>query len=125
MALDDILEQIRVRLEERIKQQLSGLQGLVARPVYNSMMPLHVEVSLAPEAFELLFLKDGIVELRHGSGSIVDVRIESDPQTFASLFQNPNSELFNDLERRDKIRITPLTKKGKDVEAYIRRTLTR
>ena len=125
MALDDILEQIRVRLEERIKQQLSGLQGLVARPVYNSMMPLHVEVSLAPEAFELLFLKDGIVELRHGSGSIVDVRIESDPQTFASLFQNPNSELFNDLERRGKIRITPLTKKGKDVEAYIRRTLTR
>jgi len=125
MALDDILEQIRVRLEERIKQQLSGLQGLVARPVYNSMMPLHVEVSLAPEAFELLFLKDGIVELRHGSGLIVDVRIETDPQTFASLFQNPNSELFNDLERRGKIRITPLTKKGKDVEAYIRRTLTR
>ena len=125
MALDDILEQIRVRLQERIKQQLSGLQGLVARPVYNSMMPLHVEVSLAPEAFELLFLKDGIVELKHGSGSIVDVRIESDAQTFASLFQNPNSELFNDLERRDKIRITPLTKKGKDVEAYIRRTLTR
>ena len=114
-----------MRLEERIKQQLSGLQGLVVRPVYNSMMPLHVEVSLAPEAFELLFLKDGIVELKHGSGSIVDVRIESDAQTFASLFQNPNSELFNDLERRDKIRITPLTKKGKDVEAYIRRTLTR
>ena len=91
--------------------------------VYNSMMPLHVEVSLAPEAFEFVFLKDGIVELRHGSGALADVRIESDVQTFQSLFRNPSPELFNELERQRKIRITSLTKKGKDAEGYIRRYL--
>jgi len=123
MAIDDVLEEIRVRLEENIKRRLSGLQGFVVKPVYNSMMPLHVEVSLAPEAFELVFLKDGVVELRHGSGSNVDVRIESDAQTFISLFRNPSTELFNQLERQHKIRINSLTKKGKDAEGYIRRNL--
>jgi hypothetical protein len=121
MALEGVLEEIRARLEERIKRQLSGLQGFVVRPVYNSMMPLHVEVSLAPEVFELVFLKDGIVELGHGYGALADVRIESDGQTFMSLFRNPSAELFNELERQRKIRITSLTKKGKDAEGYIRR----
>lgn len=86
MVLEGVLEEIRAGLEERIKRQLSGLQGFVVGPVYNSMMPLHVEVSLAPEVFEFVFLKDGIVELRHGSGALADVRIESDGQTFQSLF---------------------------------------
>jgi hypothetical protein len=120
MALEEALGEIRARLEERIGRQLSGLQGFVVRPVYNSMMPLHVEVSLAHEVFELVFLKDGIVELRHGSGSNVDVRIESDAQAFMSLFRNPSTELFNQLERQRKIRISSLTKKGRDAEGYIR-----
>jgi hypothetical protein len=124
MVLDGVLEEIRARLEERIKRQLSGLQGLVVKPVYNSMMPLHVEMSLASEVFQFVFLKDGIVELRHGSGALADVRIESDGQTFTSLFRNPSPELFNELERQRKIRITSLTKKGKDAEGYIRRYLT-
>jgi hypothetical protein len=123
MALEGVLEEIRARLEERIKRQLSGLQGFVVRPVYNSMMPLHVEVSLAPEVFEFVFLKDGIVELRHGHGALADVRIESDGQSFMSLFRNSSAELFNELERQRKIRITSLTKKGKDAEGYIRRYL--
>jgi hypothetical protein len=120
MALEEALEEIRARLEERIGRQLSGLQGFVVRPVYNSRMPLHVEVSLAHEVFELVFLKDGIVELKPGSRSNVDVRIESDTQAFMSLFRNPSTELFNQLERQRKIRISSLTKKGRDAEGYIR-----
>ena len=122
MALEGVLEETRAGLEERIKRQLSGLQGFVVRQVYNSMMPLHVEMSLTPEEFEFVFLKDGIVELRH-DGAPADVRIESDGQTFRSLFRNPSHELFNELERQRKIRITSLTKKGKDAEGYIRRYL--
>ena len=124
MALGDVLEEIRTRLEDSVKRQLSGLQGFVVRPVYNSMMPLHVEMSLVPEVFEFVFLKDGTVELSHGHGSNPDVRIESDTQTFISLFQNPNAERFKELERQRKIRITSLTRKGKDAEGYIRRYLT-
>jgi hypothetical protein len=123
MALENVLEEIRMRLEERIKRQLSGLQGFVVRPIFNSMMPLHVEMSLVPEVFEFVFLKDGAVELSHGHGSNPDVRIESDAQTFISLFQNPSAELFRELERQSKIIITSLTKKGKDAEGYIRRYL--
>jgi hypothetical protein len=124
MALEGVLEEIRARMEERIKRQLSGLQGFVVRPVYNSMMPLHVEVSLAPEVFEFAFLKDGIVELRHGYGALTDVRIESDAQTLRNLFQNPDAELFKDLEKQDRITITVLTKRGREAEAYIRRYLS-
>lgn len=121
MALEKVFEEIRTRLEERITHQLSGLQGFVVRPMYNSVMPLHVEMSLAPKTFEFVFLKDGAVELTHGSKA--DVRIESDPQTFMSLFQNPSAELFKELERQNKIKITSLTKKGNDAEGYIRRYL--
>ena len=124
MAIDDVLEEIRARLEENIKRRLSGLQGFVVKPVYNSMMPLHVEVVLAPEAFELVFIKDGVVELRHGSGSNVDVRIESDAPTLGNLFQDPSAELFKDMEKQNRIRITALTKNGRDAESYIRRYLS-
>jgi hypothetical protein len=123
MTLEGVLEEIRVRLEERIKRRLSGLEGFVITPVYNSMMPLHVQVSLAPQLYEFAFLKDGIVELRHGSRSIADVRLESDAQTFMSLFRNPSAELFNELDRQGKVRVISLTKKGKDAEGYIRRYL--
>ena len=123
MAVENILEEVRARLEERIRRQLSGLQGLVVKPIYNSMMPLYVELLSPPETWELEFLKDGMVDLRRGSGSGVDVRIESDAQTFVSLFQNPSAELFNQLEREHQIRITSLTKKGRDAEGYIRRYL--
>lgn len=121
MALEEVLEEIRTRLEEKIKQQLSGLQGFVVRPIYNSITPLRVETSLAPEAFEFVFLKDGAVELNHDSNA--DVRIESDSQTFMSLFQNPSVGLFKEMERQNKIRITSFTKKGNDAEGYIRRYL--
>jgi len=124
MALEGVLEEIRGRLEERIRRQLSGLQGVVVKPVYNSIMPLHVEVSLA-QPYDFVFLKDGIVELRPGSGSTPDARIECDAQTFASLLRNPSTELFNQLEEQGKIRINSLTKKGKDAEGYIRRYLSR
>jgi hypothetical protein len=33
MALEGVLEEIRARLEERIRRQLSGLQGYVVGPV--------------------------------------------------------------------------------------------
>jgi hypothetical protein len=98
MTLDDVLEEVRADLEERIKRQLFGLQGLVVRPFYNSMMPLHVEVSSTPQLFDLAFLEDGRVELKHGTGSNADLRIESDSQTFSSLFRSPSAKLFNELE---------------------------
>jgi hypothetical protein len=123
MALEDVLEEIRTRLEEKIKRQLSGLQGFVLGPIYNSIIPLHVEISLPPEVSEFAFLDRGTIELTRGRSSNPDVRIESDPQTFTSLFQNPSTERFKDLESRNKIRITSLTKKGQNAEGYIRRYL--
>jgi hypothetical protein len=121
MALEKVLEKIRTRLEEMITCQLSGLKGFVAKPIYNSVMPLHVEMSLSPETFEFVFLKDGLVELTHGLNA--DVRINSDPQTLMYLFQNPSAELFRELERQNKIKVTSLTKKGIDAEGYVRRYL--
>lgn len=125
MSLDGVLGEIRTQLEGRIKRQLAGMQGFVLRPIYNSIMPLHVEISLQREVSELVFLKDGAVELSHGRSSNPDVVIESDPQTFMSLFQNPSTELFKDLESQNKIRIASITKKGKNAEAYARRYLSR
>ena len=118
------LEDIRVRLEEKVKRQLLGLQGFVVRPIYNSITPLHVELLLGSEAFDLAFLKDGAIELNRGHASNVDMRIESDSQTFMSLFKNPSTELFKELEGTHQVRITSLTRKGRDAEGYIRRYLT-
>ena len=123
MALENILEEIRSRLEEKIKRRLSGLQGFVLGPIYNSIIPLHVEISLQSEVSEFVFLEGGAIGLTRSRSSNPDVRIESDPQTFMSLFQNPSTELFKDLESRNKIRITSLTKKGQNAEGYIRRYL--
>ena len=121
MAFEEALEKMRAELEREIKRQLSGLQGLVVKPVYNSMMPLHAEVSFASQAYDLVFLKDGMVGLKPGPALTPDVRIASDPQTFMSLLQNPSSGLFNQLESEGKIKITSLTEKGKRAEGYVRK----
>lgn len=124
MSIEEVLSQVRTQLEEKIKRELSGMKGFVAKPIYNSFMPLHLEMLTDPEAFELLFLKDGNVQLTHGQGSNPDVRIESDAQTLRKLFQSPDAELFKNLEEKKRITITALTKKGRDAEAYIRHHLT-
>lgn len=123
MSIEELLSQVRSQLEERIKRQLSGLKGFVAKPIYNSLMPLHVEMLTDPETFELVFLNDGDIELRRGQSSNPDVRIESDAQTLGNLFQDPSAELFKDMEKQNRIRITALTKNGRAAESYIRRYL--
>ena len=123
MALEEVLEEVRVQLEEKIKRQLSGLQGLVAKPLYNSRMPLYLEMSTDHETFELTFLSDGGIQLRRGHSAHPDVRVESDAQTLGELFQNPSPARFKEMESRKMIRIIACTQKGKDAEAYIRRYL--
>jgi len=123
MALEDVLQQVRVQLEEKIKRQLTGLQGLVARPLYNSRMPLHLELSTGHETFQLTFLNDGDIQLSRGHDASPDVRLESDAQTLGELFQNPTPTRFKEMESRNMIRITACTRKGRDAEAYIRRYL--
>ena len=58
MSIEEVLVQVRSQLEEKIKRQLSGMKGFVAKPIYNSLMPLHLEMLADPEAFELVFLND-------------------------------------------------------------------
>ena len=123
MSLESILEAIRSKLEEGIKQQLSGLRGLVVKPVYNSMMPLRVELALPSNVSELVFLKDGQVNLSREPLSNVDVRIQTDAETLRTAFNNPSAELFEKLEAQGKISITSLTKKGSEAEGYIRKHL--
>lgn len=123
MALEEVLEEVRKQLEENIKRQFSGLQGLVARPLYNSRMPLYLEMSTHDGTFEFVFLNDGDIRLGRGQSARADVRLESDAQTLDVLFQNPSPARFKEMESRNMIRIIALTRKGKEAEAYIRRYL--
>ena len=123
MSIEDILAQVRTQLEEKIKRQLFGLQGIVVKPLYNSLMPMHVEILTDPEAFELVLLSDGFIELKPGQSSAPDLRIESDAEMLRNLFENPDVDRFKDLEKQSRITITALTRKGIEAEAYIRRYL--
>jgi len=124
MSIEEVIVQVRTQLQANIKRQFSGMRGLVVKPIYNSLMPLHLEMLTDPETFELVFLNDGDIELKHGQSSNPDVSIESDAQALRNLFQNPSAELFKGLEKENKIRVTALTKKGRDAEAYIRHYLS-
>ena len=123
MSLEEVLSQVRTQLEEKIKRQLFGLQGIVVKPLYNSLMPMHVEILTDPEAFELVLLSDGFIELKPGQSSAPDLRIESDAEMLRNLFENPDVDRFKDLEKQSRITITALTRKGIEAEAYIRRYL--
>ena len=120
-----MLEGMRSKLEEGIKQHLAGLRGLVVKPVYNSMMPLHLEMVLPSNVFELVFLKEGLVSLSRNPPSSVDVRIQTDAETLRTVFEHPSAELFAELEAQSKMSITSLTKKGSDAEGYIRKYFAR
>jgi hypothetical protein len=123
MSLEEVLEEVRVRLREKIKHQLSGLQGFVVKPIYNSRMPLCLEMLAGGQMFEVMFLVDGEIELKRGRSSNPDIRIESDSETLRKLLQNPSADSFKDLETRKQIRIIALTQNGRDTEAYIRHYL--
>jgi len=120
MLLREVLAQVRDRVEERIKRELSGLGGLIKRPLYDSRMPLHLLVSTDEERYELVFMRDGDVELRDSSCSKPDVIIASDTQTLQRLFIRPSADEFKLLESQGKLRITAASQKGREAESYIR-----
>jgi hypothetical protein len=91
MSIEEVLVQVRTQLEEKIKRQLSGLQGLVAKPIYNSLMPLHGGMLTGPEGFELVFLNDGFLQkeyakkldrrfLKYAGATAAAIRVCSNPQ---------------------------------------------
>jgi hypothetical protein len=64
MALEEVLERVRVQLEEKIKRQLSGMQCLLARRLCNSRMILYLEMSADHEAFEVMILNEDGIQIR-------------------------------------------------------------
>lgn len=115
-----ILTPIKSEAERKIKQQLSGIKGIVATPLYNSYMPLNVNVSADDQGCTLGFKTGGAVILKRGTNSKPDVTVQSNCQTLQELFTYRSRMAFEQAERNGDITITAHTQKGQTALSQIR-----
>ena len=118
--LYNLLARIRIEAESRIRSELSGLGGIIKAPIYNSFMPLFVNVRSEKESYHFTFQKGGAVSLYRGTHNNPDVTMSGDHTELKYLLQTRDKNKFQIDERTGKIKIIVHTSKGGQAIGKIR-----
>lgn len=120
VELYNLLEKTRVEAEKRIRRELSGFSGLIKAPIYNTFLPLIVNVQSERESYHFIFKRGGTVSLYNGSHNNPDVTISGEHIELIYLLQGKDKNRFTLDERTGKIKIISHTSKGPQAIAKIR-----
>ncbi|GAI28198.1 unnamed protein product [marine sediment metagenome] len=120
VELYNLLEKIRIEAERQIRRELSGLGGLIKAPIYNTFMPLIVNVQSERESYHFIFQRGRAVSLYDGSHKNPDVTISGNHTELIYLLQRKDRNRFIMDEKTGKIEIISHTSKGTKAIAKIR-----
>lgn len=121
--LASLLEPLRTLAETRIKQELSGPLNLGKRFLYDSIMPLHVNITADSQECCLEFLQGGNILLHPSSLSGPDVTVKGDFETLRNALIQRSSSVFEEAERNGKISVAGHTWKGQQAMEKVRELL--
>lgn len=119
-SLYDVLKEIGVETESKVKRELSGPSGAIKTLFYNLITPLVLDFQTEEECYHFIIQKGGSVSLRRGLHSNPDVKVSGEHAELLYLFQNRDKERFTLAERTRKITIIPRTFKGRQVIMKLR-----
>ena len=121
--LASVLEPLRAQAETRIKQELFGPLNLGKKFLYDSIMPLHVNITADSQECCLEFLQGGNIELHHASLPSPDVTVKGDFETLRNVLVERSSSAFEEAERNGKISVAGRTWKGQQAMEKVRELL--
>jgi len=121
--LSSILEPLRAQAESRIKQELSGSFNLGKRFLYDSIMPLHVNITADSQQCCLEFLPGGSVQLKRVSAPNPDVSVKGEFEILRNVVVQRSSRMFEDAERDGRISVAGHTWKGQQAMQKVRELL--
>jgi hypothetical protein len=124
MDLFSILAPLRDQAENRIKQEILGPSNIGKRFLYDSVMPLHLNVTGDSQECNLGFLAGGNVQLHIGLALNPDVTVKGDLASLRDVIFQRSSRLFEEAERGKRIVVIGHSWKGQQAVERIRELLS-
>lgn len=121
--LASLLDPLRALAESRIKQELSGPLNIGKRFLYDTIMPLHVNIAAGSQNCCLKFLPGGNIQLRRVSAPNPDVSVKADFETLRSVIVQRSSRVFEAAERNGEVSVAGHTWKGQQAMQKVRELL--
>lgn len=120
-ALYDVLKEIGIEVENKVKEELSGPSGKLKALFYNIITPLVINVQTERDGYHFIFHKSGAVSLHRGLHDHQDVKVSGEPAELRYLLQARDKERFEMYKRARKIEILASTFKGRQAVTKLRK----
>jgi hypothetical protein len=122
--LFSILAPLRDQAENTIKQEISGPTSFGKRFLYDTVMPLYLNITGDSQECNLEFLAGGNVQLHTGLASSPDVTVKGDLESLRDVILQRSSRLFEEAERSKSIVVTCHSWKGQQAMQKVRELLS-
>ena len=110
----ELLEESVEKAQRDIRKKLSGLLGFAKRTVYNSYMPLSINLISEEDGYVITFENDGYISLNKGLYAEVDIEIKAASKVIVELLETKDKSLFQKYQAGGKLQITTYTSSGKN-----------
>lgn len=122
--LGALLSQLRAEVESRIKEEISGPMNVGKRFLYDSVMPIHLNITADSQECNLEFLASGNLQLHTGLSANPDVTVKGDLASLRYAILQRSSRVFEEAERNGKIVVTGHSWKGQQAMQKVRELLS-
>jgi hypothetical protein len=122
--LFSILTPLRDQAENAIKQEISGPTNFGKRFIYDTVMPLYLNITGDSQECNLGFLAGGNVQLHKGLASSPDVTVKGDLESLTDVILQRSSRLFEEAERSKRVVVTCHSWKGQQAMQKVRELLS-
>jgi hypothetical protein len=122
--LATILESLRAEAERKIKEEISGPQNMGRRFLYDTVMPIHLNITGGSQEYNLEFLAGGNVQLHTGLATNPDVSVQGDQVSLTDVILQRSSHLFDEAERSGRINAKSHSWKGQQALKRVRDLLS-
>jgi hypothetical protein len=122
--LFSILTPLRDQAENTIKQEISGPTNFGKRFIYDTVMPLYLNITGDSQECNLEFLAGGNVQLHTGLAWSPDVTVKGDLASLRDVILQRSSRLFEEAERSKRIAVTCHSWKGQQAMQKVRELLS-
>jgi hypothetical protein len=122
--LFSVLSPLRAQVESKIREELSGPLNAGKRFIYDSIMPLYLNVTGDSQEYNLEFLPGGIVKLNSGLAANPDATVNGELASLRDAIIKKSSSAFEEAEKNGKIIVKAQTWKGQEAMRRVRELLS-
>jgi hypothetical protein len=122
--LVSLLSSLRVEVESRIREEISGPLNAGKRFIYDAVTPVRLNITGDSQKCNIEFLPGGFVHLSVGLVANPDVSVTGDSASLAGVILRRSKQAFEEAERNGKIVAISHTWKGEQAMRRVRELLS-